>query len=309
MARFTSTSLRSSVLPALAISLTALATPAFAEDAPAPAPAPAPEATPAVEVQPAAATDPAAPIGTEATVTDAAPPAEAPAPRYPRSVIARPLTMPKGVVMIGADATANKDFSAMYASPIVGVGITDKFEVHVPYSFATRELEAKGNIGVDAGYVIVRGALDGKLEAIARVRGGYNTLDSDPLPLMFGVHAQYNFTPKIAVISGVPGSQQLSIALAEDAMMAKPITFGLPVGVGVQPTEEFYLQLDTKLATFNISDSANTFIGADSTPVALTAVYNVINALDVQAAIGTDFNAASDTLSFLLGFRYFAGDL
>ena len=211
--------------------------------------------------------------------------------------------------MIGADALANKDFSAMYAAPIVGFGITDKLEVQVPYTFATRELEAKGNLGIDVGYVVLRGALGGKFEAIARVRGGYNTLDSDPLPLQIGLHAQYNFTPKIAVISGIPGSQQLSIALAEDADMATPVTFGLPIGVGVQPTEEFYLQVDTKLATFNISDSANTFIGADSTPASLTAVYNVIPALDVQAAIGTDLNAASDTLAFLLGARYYAGDL
>jgi hypothetical protein len=307
MARSNRTFTRS-VPSALAIGLIALAQPAFAEDAPAPAPAPE-AATAPVEVQPAAATDPAAPIGTEATVTDAAPVEEAPAPRYPRSVIARPLTLPKNVAMIGADTLANKDFSAMLAAPIVGFGITDKLEVLVPYTFATRELEAKGSLGVDVGYAVLRGALDGKFEAIARIRGGYDTLASDALPLQIGLHAQYNITPKIAVISGVPGAQQLSIALAENADMATPVTFGLPIGVGVQPTDELYLQVDTKLATFNISDSANTFIGADSTPAALTAVYNVINALDIQAAIGTDLNAASDSLSFLLGFRYFAGQL
>jgi hypothetical protein len=305
MARFISYSSRSVVLPALAITLIALAHPAFAEDAP----ASEAEATPAVDVQPAAATDPSAPLGTETTLADAAAADEAPGARFPRSVIERPLTMPKGIVHFGADATSNKDFSAMTAAPIIGVGITDELDVHVPYTFATRELEARGDIGVDVGYAVLRGALDGKLEAIARVRGGYNTLDSDLLPLQIGLHAQYNFTPKIAVISGVPGAQQLSIALGEDAMMATPVTFSLPIGVGVQPTQELYLQLDTMLATLNISDSANAFIGADATPVALTAVYNIVNAFDVQAAIGTDLNAASDSLSFLIGARYYAGKL
>jgi hypothetical protein len=294
--------------------LIACAAPAFAEDAAPSTPAPTPPSTtPAMMVEPAAAPagDPAAAApAAETTVQDTATSVEAPAPRFPRSVIARPLTLPKSVAMLGADGTANNDFSVMGAAPIVGFGITDKLEVQVPYTFATRELEARGNLGIDVGYVILRGALDGKLEAIARVRGGYNTLDSDPLPLQIGVHAQYNITPKIAVISGVPGAQQIRISLAEDAMMATPVDISLPIGVGVQPTNELYLQLDTKLAQINLSESANAFFGADITPVALTVVYNVINALDVQAAVGTDLsNSPGDSLSFLFGARYYAGQL
>jgi hypothetical protein len=269
---------RSAVQPASAIVLCALAVPAFAENVP-------------------------------AVISKDAPSGEA-APRYPRSVIARPLTLPSGLAMLGADATANHDFSAMGGAPIVGYGITDKLEVQVPYTFATRELEARGNLGVDVGYVIVRGAVDGKLEAIARVRGGYNMLDAAPTPLMLGVHVQYNVTPKVALISGVPGSQQFRISLTDDAAMAKPVDIGLPLGVGVQPTPELYVQLDTKLAQLNISESANALIGKDMTPVALTVIYNVINALDVQAAIGTDLtNKPGDALTFLVGARYYAGQL
>jgi len=274
-----------------------LAQPAFADDAP--------EQT-MVSTAPEPP-DPSAPVINK----DAAPPpAEAPAPRYPRSVIARPLTLPSGLAMLGADATANHDFSAMGGAPIVGYGITDKLEVQVPYAFATRELEARGTLGLDVGYVIVRGALDGKLEAIARVRGGYNTLDTDPTPLMIGAHVQYNITPTIAVISGYPSTQQLRISLAKDAMMVKPIDVSLPIGIGVQPTPELYLQLDTKLAQINISDSANALLIKDMTPLALTVVYNVINALDVQAAIATDLtNSPGDALTFLVGARYYAGQL
>ena len=236
-------------------------------------------------------------------------PAEAP-PRYPRSVIARPLTLPSKLAMLGADATANHDFTAMGGAPIVGYGITDKLEVQVPYAFSTRELEARGTLAVDVGYAIVRGAVDGKLEAIARVRGGYNTLDTVATPLMLGVHAQYNVTPWLALISGVPGTQQLRISLAKDAAMAKPVDVSLPLGIGVQPTPELYLQLDTKLVQLDISDSANALIGRDMTPLALTVIYNVINALDVQAAIGTDLtNSPGDALTFLVGARYYAGEL
>lgn len=305
---------RSAISRACVIASVALAQPAFAEDAPATAPAPA--ATPTTEPTTLAA----APDSTEAAATpaaEAAPPAvidtapvEAPAARFPRSVIARPLTLPKGLAMIGADALANSDFSTVGGVPIVGYGITDDLDVQVPYAFTTYDFEAKGSLAIDVGYKLLRGAADGKLEVIARARAGYDALGEAATPLMVGVHAQYNFTPTIAVISGYAGTQQLKISLAEDAAMATPVDIGLPIALGYQPTEELYLQLDTKLFTVNISDSANTLIGKDLTPVFVSAVYNVIPALDVQAGFGTDLsNSPGDALSFLVGARYYAGQL
>jgi hypothetical protein len=282
-----------------------LAAPAFADDDPKPPAAPSTEL--ALVPEPAdTTTAPAISTDTGATKVDEAPTAS----RYPRSVIARPLTLPSGIAMLGADATANHDFSAMGGTPIVGYGFTDDFEVQVPYSFSTKDFEAKGSVAVDAGYKLLRGAVDGKLEAIARVRAGYSALDEVATPLMAGVHVQYNFTPTIAVISGYAGTQQLRISLADDASMAKPVDFSLPIALGYQPTPELYVQVDTKLATINIHDSANTLIGKDTTPAALTVVYNVINALDIQAALATDLsNSPGDALSFLVGARYYAGQL
>ncbi|HEU4614370.1 MAG TPA: hypothetical protein VFS15_19880, partial [Kofleriaceae bacterium] len=258
----------------------------------------------------AAAPDAAEPGAPTTTLTATPEQPEQPAARFPRSVIARPLTLPSGLAMLGADAVANHDFSAMGGAPIVGYGFTDDFEVQVPYSFAARDFEARGSVAIDAGYKLLRGAAGGKLEAIARVRGGYDTLGEVATPLMLGVHVQYNVTDTLALISGYAGTQQIRIALSEDDAMATPADLSLPIAVGYQATPELYLQVDTKLAQFDLHDSANAFIGADMTPVSLTAVYNVINALDVQAAIGTDLtNSPGDSLSFLVGARYYAGTL
>lgn len=245
----------------------------------------------------------------DAEVKAAAAPA-VPASRYPRAVIARPLTLPKGLIAIGADAGANHDFSAMTGAPIAGYGITDKLEVQVPYAFATRDFEARGSVGVDVGYAIVRGAVGGKLEMIARVRSGYDTLTSDPLPLSLGVHVQYNITPTIALISGAPSTQQLRFALANSAGDTRPIDLSLPLGIGVQPAPTLYLQLDTRLAQLSLHDSATVLIGRDVAPLSLTAVWNAIPPLDLQAAVGTDLmNAPGDALTFLIGARYYAGQL
>jgi hypothetical protein len=265
--------------------------------------------------------------GTSASVaaadppTDSAAPAEpgadaqtsttdAPAPRYPRTVFARPLTLPAGLAMLGADMTANHDFGLVGATPIVGYGITDELEVQVPYAVTARDFEAKGNIDIDVGYAVLRGALRGKLEVIARVRGGYSLLHEAARPLLVGLHAQYNITDNITLITGIPSTQQLRISLADNAAMAKPVDFSVPFGVGLQATRLLYLQLDTKLAQLDISDSANAFIFADTTPVTLTAVYNVMNPLDILATIGTDLtNEPGDAATFLVGARYYAGEL
>jgi hypothetical protein len=243
----------------------------------------------------------------DATAT-AAP--DAPASRYPRAVIERPLTLPAHLAVIGADATANHDFSAMAGAPIVGFGITDDLEVQAPYTFATHDFEPRGSLDIDVGYKLLRGALGGKLEAIARVRGGYDALGKAATPLMIGVHVQYSLTDWLAVISGVPGSQQLRISLAQTDAMTRPIDLSLPIGLGVQATGRLYVQLDTKLFQLAIHASANRAIIADTTPLTLTAVYNVLPALDVQAVLGTDVsNAPGDALSFLVGARYYAGTL
>jgi hypothetical protein len=271
--------------------------------------APAGAASVATAAPDGAASDPAAAPATTTTTT--AEPA-APTERYPRAVIARPLTLPQGVAMLGADLTSNNDLSAMGGAPIIGYGITDDLEVQVPYAFATKEFEAKGSLNVDVGYKLLRGAVDGKLEVIGRARTGYNLLTKSANPLMIGAHAQYNITDTFAVISGFAGTQQLSIALSDGGVMgaAKPIDFSVPISFGYQATPLIYFQLDTKLARFNISDSSNAFMFADTTPVALTAVYNVVNALDVQASISTDLsNSPGDALSFLVGARFYAGKL
>jgi hypothetical protein len=276
-----------------ALFLLTLATPALAESPP--------STLTATVVEPPVAP----PIATTTVAVEEPPPV-----RYPRAVIARPLTLPSQLAMVGLDAGGNHDLSSMTGAPIAGYGVTDKLEVQVPYAFATREFEARGSLDVDAGYAFVRGALGGKLELVARVRGGYHLLDEAARPLMLGVHAQYNVTDQVAIISGVPGSQQLKISLAEDADLAKPIDLGLPIGVGVQPLGELYFQLDTKLAQLAISDSEHLLLFRDVIPVTLTAIYNVIDVLDVQAAIGTDvMNAPGDSLTFLVGARFYAGQL
>ena len=249
--------------------------------------------------------DDAAPAAADAT----------PAPRWPRAVIARPLTMPDSLMHAGVDFTANHDFSALGARPNSSYGIDDKLEAGLGYTFALDPAEIKGALDPWVGYAIVRGAVSGKLEIIARGTIGYNALTKTVNPLQLGVQVQYNVSSKLAIISNslgaTGGGGQLVIGVDAPTGGTKPIKLVLPVAVGYQATPELYLQLDTVLASITIKDSANAFIGADATPVSLSGVYNAIPALDLLAGISCDPNAASfgDSIAFGIGARYYVGTL
>jgi len=186
----------------------------------------------------------------------------------------------------------------------VGYGITDDIELGLAsYAFPTSDA-GKGDIHGNIGYKLVRGASGGKLEAIARLDLGYNLLAEGLDPLGLGVQVQYNVTDKIAVFT--PGSQ-LHIGLESP----NTIDFNLPVGVGLQATPELFAYLQTTLFTLGIKDASDsTFIFADTTPLEIGAIYNAMQALDVFAALDMDLtNSPGDTLTILVGARYYGGKL
>jgi hypothetical protein len=242
--------------------------------------------------------------------------AEAPAAgRWPRAVIARPLTLPKSLIRLGADITPNKDFKVIGLALTGGYGVSDDLEVNVNYGLALKTFEAKGALTANVGYKVLRGAAGGKLEVIGRGTAGYSLLAKNPTPIVVGAQVQYNISDKLAVVSN---GNNLSIALA-DAIVppattgVKPISLFLPVGVGYQATPELYVELDTQIAQIKVSNSANAFIFADTTPLLVTGTYNVKPALDVTAGLSLDVTppvgGAGDTLAFLIGARYYMGAL
>lgn len=238
--------------------------------------------------------------------------------RWPRSVILRPLTLPGGVLAAGVDVKTNvlNDahgfFDPASLRVLVGYGITDDLELgFADYTFPTSGA-GDGRFAANLGFKLVRGAANGKLEIIARAQGGYGLaetvnamMESEGalLPLNLGVHVQYNISEKLCLIT--PG-QQISIGL-EDGHAS---SLDLLVGVGFQATNELYLQLDTSLAHIKLHEETTTFIFSDTTPMTITGVYNATPALDVLAAVGTDLsNDVDQTLTFLVGARYYAGTL
>ncbi|HEY4175799.1 MAG TPA: hypothetical protein VGM90_03160 [Kofleriaceae bacterium] len=276
--------------------------------------------------QDAPAGDAPAGDGTTPAADPAAAPAATPAPdagggdtlAWPREIINRPLTLPKGLLQVGGDLlTSTKHFfDPAVIRVLAGYGITDDFEINFgAYQFSSKDA-GKGNIGLNAGYKLLRGAAGGKLEVIARVDAGYSLGENAKgdhylTPLGIGAHVQYNATPKIAIISGVPGASQLQIGLDT----VHPITFGIPIGVGFQATPELFLEVDTKLANLVISDDStgekSTFIFSDTTPLSLTATYNAMPALDIYGAIAFDATppagGVGDTLVVGAGVRYYIG--
>ncbi len=269
------------------------------------------------------AADPAA-----GTATGGAPPVAdgTPAARWPKGVIDRPLTLPAGLGLAGADViiyTKVVDPSSTTGGTTVGVapdialgyGVTDDFEINTltpTYAFpATPDGSIKGPLDAGIGYKLLRGALDGKLEVIARAVIGYDIEAEYFRPLRIGLQAQYNATPKIAILSHDTGLGNAGIGIFVDgpAGVDKPVYLTLPVGVAYQATPELWIEADTSIfSTINISNTTTNSI-SDVTPLAVTGIYNTLDGhLDLLGYFSFgDLQHAGDTISFGVGFRYYPG--
>ena len=271
----------------------------------------------------AAATDPsagAAPTGAAAVE------AKVPAARWPTAVFDRPLTLPAALALVGADFVV-AEITTVTVTPTgamtthatgrlldaaVGYGVTDDFEINTltpTYAIRTSpDGSAKGPLDLGIGYKLLRGAIDGKLEVIARAVIGYDLDASAVRPLRLGVQVQHNLTPKLAIISHDLGTGNAGISIALDGTV-KPVYLTLPVGIGFQATPVLWIEADTLLfPSIKISSSATTTI-ADVTPLFLTGIYNAMAGhLDLLGYVGFgDLQHAGDSFSLGVGFRYYPG--
>ncbi len=239
--------------------------------------------------------------------------------RYPRSIFARPMTYPEGLGAAGFDLTSmtNNLTDPAMARLLAGYGITDDLEVIFGYDRFPTNAMGKGTVDFGAGYMLLRGALDDKLEVIARAQSGYSLVSNELGPLLAGAQVGYAVTSSLALLT--PGGQ-LSVGLAGDR---KPVTFGLPVSLGWQATSTVFFLLDAQLATFELANATTSLMFLDSTPVAVTGFVNALPAVDLFVGVSANLtppdtmdatgNAVKTgigaTLSVMFGARCYLGKL
>jgi hypothetical protein len=243
--------------------------------------------------------------------------------RWPSGVIDRPATLPAGLLLVGSDVLATNTLAVTMTSSssslvqtaalAVGYGVTDALEINTLTPTYGLTLDpngtAKGALDVGAGLKLLRGALGGKLEVIARAIAGYDFNGSAVRPIRLGAHLQYNVTPRFAILSHDVGVGNAGIAIGVDGA-SKPIFLTLPIGIAVQATPALWIEADTALvpsAKIN-SDATNAFI-SDVTPLFVTGIYNTLDGrLDVLGYLGfNDAQHADDTIFFGAGARYYVG--
>ena len=233
---------------------------------------------------------------------------------WTQATINRPLTMPVGTFYAGGLVSANPTpaapmesdadlFSTHGAGVSGGYGITDSIEVYGGYGLDVNPGDA-GLLRLGAGYAAVRGAFGGKLQVVARGDLGFDAEATDIAPLLLGAQIQYMVNDKFAVIS--PGNH-FSFSFVGDANDKTPITFGFPVGVLVQPTQQVFGQLDTNFVSLSIYDSDTQLFGADFLPVNATFGYTPSKTIDIGLTLSDDLRQAGDTFAAMIFARYYGG--
>ncbi len=216
----------------------------------------------------------------------------------PQEIIMRPLTTPGSQITVGGDLgilIAPDPIGTSMALALGGsYGVDDRIEVGAAYGFSLKEFEAKGAIDLEAAYRI----MDGNLAVAADVSTGYDLFAEGISPLELGARVRFRVNDKLAIQSG---GGQLSIALDGEV---KPITLGVPVGVGYQASPQIHAFITTEVMRLSISDSETVVFGADYIPLAAGAFFSPSNTLDVGGSIGWfDLKEASDTISITLAAR------
>ena len=263
-------------------------------------------------------------------------PAVAMTPGWSEVVIERPLTLPASkLALYGTLDIAHIKFTAPGGASAsatsealdlgVGYGVNDKLTVGGQYAFAIHDFEIKGPLTLFGAYSLLS---NGKLTigASANLTVNFNAgtdlmgNSTTTETLQAGLGVRYQLAPTVAIYSGgkpaplggvasempMAGNvlgEHLSIGLNSKA----PITFDVPVGVGIQASPQAFLWLNTSVARLGISNSNNAFLFADFIPLNVGLNYAVDRHLDVNAFLTLpDLKESKFDLLFAgVGIRYY----
>jgi hypothetical protein len=132
-----------------------------------------------------------------------------------------------------------------------------------------------------------------------------------------GLGLKYRINPKFAVFTGSPFGpgpvgQHLSISLESSG----PITFELPVGIGMQATPQIFAFAETNLALFRLANAngadavspifSDSEMGGIGIPLALGGYFGVSKQLHVGAQLSfPDLAHAGDLWGITVGARFY----
>jgi hypothetical protein len=239
-------------------------------------------------------------------------------------LIAVPQTLPKsGLGVIGTLEIANETATDPTTGMTLGsatfeilqlgaaYGISDKLTVGALYAVDLHDDGGtfpsddrwKGPLDIFGAFNIMH---KDKLSVTAGADFGINLANTDSKAIHAGLSAKYMVSNKLAVFTGNilpvgPAGQHLSIDLGTNG----PITFALPVGVGLQLTPQIFAFADTTLASFSISNSSNAFIFSDFIPLEAGALFRAAKDLDVGVIFNDDLKHAGDAYAIGLTARFY----
>lgn len=263
-------------------------------------------------------------------------PAEAMTPGWTEVMIDRPLTLPASkLALYGTLDIAHITIPALLGGTStsvtsealdlgVGYGVNDKLTVGAGYAFSIHDFEIKGPLTLFGAYSLLS---SGKLTigASADLTLNFNSTDAmgkstTTETLHAGLGVRYRLAPTVAIYSGgkpnplggvasempMAGSvlgQHLAIGLNSSA----PITFDIPVGLGIQASPQAFLWVNTSVARLGFSNSSNAFLFKDFIPLNVGLNYAVDSHLNLNAFLTLpDLKESKFDLLFAgIGVRYY----
>lgn len=227
---------------------------------------------------------------------------------WPQPIIDRPLTLPEGALSVGTGVGGSTSSDFKDATLSVGglwgasYGVTNELSLGVSYEMNLQGTDAgAGTFALGGGYTYYA---EGALILTGTANVSYDTVANEAGALSLGTLLWFNAMPWLAIISP---ADQLSIGLTDP----NPVGVAVPIGVGFQAIPSLFIQVDTTIAEFTLTqEGSSSFIGADATPLGLTAYFSPNNEWDISVGGGIDATpaeglAVADTATLGAGVIYY----
>lgn len=223
---------------------------------------------------------------------------------YSTSVSQRPFTLPAGVGEVGGKIKLSSDKNAVALDFVhLSLGVTNDLQLGLSWGgIQFPALSPATSLNVSAGYSLFA---NDWIASMASLEVPFHFEDQNIRNVSFAMPTVF---PIIKGLSIVGFYDSLLNFQFHDRIYK--VSVNLPIAVAYQATQNFALDVSTRIAKFDIGALMNQTYIWDSLPVRVKALYAFTNAFDIVGTVGfADAFSPKDTFSVTLGAQFRIGDL
>lgn len=205
---------------------------------------------------------------------------------WPLAIIDRPLTLPAGWGSAGLFVEADRELSEIAGGATgmwgVSYGVTDELSLGVGYALTLREIDGRGPLDVNAGYLVFE---EGPLSLIAAGRYSHDFFEGGD-EIAAGLLAYMVIAERFGLASY---GEQVVYGIDDES-----VSLALPLTAAAQITERVYAEMSITAFELGVANADHLIFGRDQSEIELALCVAPTRWLDLGAYVFADFELGLD---------------